>query len=73
MFHDQKIDQIISDLRSLGVVQNVTLRSQNSGKAVLSVSTDQKPHALLQMLKAKTKLGIFVDNISNSAMEISVN
>ena len=70
---DQKIDQIISDLRSLGVVQNVTLRSQNSGKALLSVSTDQKPHALLQMLKAKTKLGIFVDNISNSAMEISVN
>ena len=70
---DQKIDQIISDLRSLGVVQNVTLRSQNSGKAVLSVTTDQKPHALLQMLKAKTKLGIFVDNISNSTMEIRVN
>ena len=70
---DQKIDQIISELRSLGAVQNVTLRSQNSGKALLSVTTDQKPHALLQMLKAKTTLGIFVENISNSAMEINVN
>jgi len=70
---DQKIDQIISELRSLGAVQNVTLRSQNSGKALLSVTTDQKPHALLQMLKQKTKLGIFVENISNSAMELNVN
>ncbi len=68
-----KIEQLINDLNGIGGVENIYVREHSNGKAVLEIDTMQKPHAIIQFLKKRTSLGIFVEGVTNSGMQISVS
>ena len=68
-----KIERLISDLDGISCVENVYVREHGNGKAVLEIDSIQKPHIIIQLLKKKTKLGIFVEGVTNSGMQLSVN
>ena len=67
------LNELINDLKSLGVVENVYLREHQNGKAILSIDSTEKPNALVQMLRSKTKLGIFVASVTTNTIKISVS
>ena len=67
------VQQFVQDLKSLPVVQNVYLREHQNGKAILSVETTEKPSTLIQMLRGKTKLGLFVASVTTNAVKLSVS
>ena len=68
-----KVEELIQELRGLPDVQNVYVREQGGGRAVLEVDSVQKPHILVRLLRERTKLGLFVESISNSTIELSVS
>lgn len=68
-----KIEQLITDLNGIGGVENVYVREHGNGKAVLEIDSMQKPHTIIQLLKKRTKLGIFVEGVTNSGMQITVS
>lgn len=67
------VNELINDLKSLGVVENVYLREHQNGKAILSIDSTEKPNALVQMLRSKTKLGIFIASVTTNTIKISVS
>ena len=67
-----KVEQLRKDLLSVNGVQNVYIREHDNDKAIIEVESTQKSHILLQLLKKKSKLGIFVENVSNSVIKIRV-
>ena len=67
-----KVEQLRKDLLGVNGVQNVYIREHNSDKSILEVESTQKSHILLQLLKKKSKLGIFVETISNSTINIKI-
>ena len=68
-----KVEKLIGELRSVSGVQNVYVRERNGGKTVLDVDTTQKPHAIVNALRQRSKLGIFVENVSNDSVEMIVS
>ena len=42
-------------------------------KTVLDVDTSQKPHVILNSLRQRSKLGIFVENVSNDSVVLAVS
>ena len=70
--NDSKLQQIINELRALGMVDSVYIREQNKNSAVLSIESAQKPHTLVTALKGRTPLKIFVESITNSACKLNV-
>lgn len=68
-----KVQQLAEELRTIFGVQNVFIREHNGNKAILELDTTQKPHYILQTLKGRSKLGIFVEKVSNSSLELSVS
>ena len=64
------VEKLIAELRAISGVQNVYVREHNGGKTVLDVDTTQKPHVIVNSLRQRSKLGIFVENVSNDAVEV---
>ncbi len=64
--NNSKLQQIINDLRSLGIVDSVYIREQKQNSAVLSVESSQKPNTIVTALRGRTKLKINVEEITNS-------
>lgn len=67
------IDDLVVTLRKTKGVQNVIVRDKNGEKTILEVESAQKPHVLIKALRDKTDLGIFVEKISNSSVELNVS
>ncbi len=68
-----KIQSLADELRGIPGVQNVILREHNNGKAILDVDTSQTAGALVQMLRNRSKLGIYVDSVSGSSAKLIVS
>lgn len=66
------VQQLMQDLRALPAVQNVYLREQGNGKAVLSVETTESPSGLVERLKSSSKLGMYVAGMTGSTVKLSV-
>jgi len=54
-------------------VQNVIIREHNNGRAILDVDTNQSAGSLVQMLRDRTRLGIFVDAVSGNSAKLIVS
>lgn len=67
------VEKLMSELRSVSGVQNVYVRERNGSKTILDVDTTQKPHVIVNSLRQRSKLGIFVENVSNDSVTISVS
>ena len=70
--NNSKLQQIINDLRSLGIVDSVYIREQKQNSAVLSVESLQKPNTIVTALRGRTKLKINVEEITNSTCKLKV-
>lgn len=68
-----KVEKLADELRNVTGVQNVYIREHSGSKAILELDTNQKPHFILRDLKENSKLGIFVEKISNSGMQLIVS
>lgn len=71
--NNAKLQQIINELRSLGMVDSVYIREQKETYAVLSVESSQKPNAIVATLKGRNKFKIFVEDVTNSTCKLKVN
>ena len=67
------VETLMSELRAVSGVQNVYVRERNGSKTILDVDTTQKPHVIVNSLRQRSKLGIFVENVSNDSVQISVS
>ena len=67
------VDDLVKELRKTKGVQNVIVRDKNGDKTILEVDSVQKPHILIKALRDKSGLGIFVEKISNSSVELNVS
>lgn len=65
-------DQILNTLRAIGTIDNVQLREQEGNRFVLSIETASRPYEVVDMLKSRTKLGVFVENISASGCRLRI-
>lgn len=68
-----KISAFIEELRHVPGVDNVYVREHGNGKARLEIDSTHKPHTIITMLKQRTKLGIFVEGVTNSSISINVS
>lgn len=67
------VEKLMNELRNLSGVKNVYVREHNESKTILDVDTTQKPHVIVNALRQRSKLGIFVENVSNDAVEVIVS
>ena len=70
---DEKLEELVADLKSLKGVQGVYMREYQNGKAVIDIESNQQLHILLRMLKEKSHLGLFNEGITNNTMELIVS
>ena len=66
-------EALAAELRMLGGVDAVHIRSHEGNRAVLEIDSTQKPHIIVQMLRQRTKLNIFVEKISDSSIDMAVS
>ena len=67
------VEKLMQELRSVSGVQNVYVRERNGNKTILDVDTTQKPHIIVNSLRQRSKLGVFVENMSNDSVELVVS
>ncbi len=67
-----KVEQLMQDLRSLGDVDNVYLRSHDGNKTVLEIDTAQRPHVISAALRTRSQLNLVVENISSSSLTLRI-
>lgn len=67
------VEKLMQELRSVSGVQNVYVRERNGNKTILDVDTTQKPHIIVNSLRQRSKLGVFVENMSNDSLELVVS
>lgn len=70
---NEKLAELVSDLKNLKGVQGVYMREYQNGKAVIDIESNQQLHILLRMLKEKSRLGLFNEGIKNNTMELLVS
>lgn len=70
---DEKLEELVADLKNLKCVQGVYMREYQNGKAVIDIESNQQLHILLRMLKEKSRLGLFNEGINNNTMELLVS
>lgn len=68
----EAVRQLVTDLKSLGTVQAVYLRESGAGKSIVSVETVEPAAALMDRLKAKSRLGIFIDSVTSASARLAV-
>jgi len=66
-------EALAKDLRTISGVDAVYIRSHNGNKAVLEIESTQKPHIIVQMLRQRTELNIFVEKITDSTIDMAVS
>ena len=66
-------EALAQELRGIGGVDAVHIRSHNGNKAVLEIDSTQKPHVIVQTLRQRTKLNIFVEKITDSSIDMAVS
>ncbi|WP_303105651.1 hypothetical protein [uncultured Mitsuokella sp.] len=69
----EAIRQLVTDLKRLGIVQTVYLRESEAGKTIVSVETVEPAAALMDRLKAKSRLGIFIDSVTSASARLAVS
>ena len=70
---NEKLEELVADLKNLKGVQGVYMREYQNGKAVIDIESNQQLHILLRMLKEKSRLGLFNEGINNNTMELLVS
>lgn len=70
---NEKLAELVADLKNLKGVQGVYMREYQNGKAVIDIESNQQLHILLRMLKEKSHLGLFNEGITNNTMELLVS
>ena len=70
---NEKLEELVADLKSIKGVQGVYMREYQNGKAVIDIESNQQLHILLRMLKEKSRLGLFNEGITNNTMELLVS
>lgn len=70
---NEKLAELVSDLKNLKGVQGVYMREYQNGKAVIDIESNQQLHILLRMLKEKSRLGLFNEGITNNTMELLIS
>lgn len=73
MDSDKILEKFIADLKAVAGVRNVTFRNYTAGKATIEVDTDLKTHQLFRLIKENSKLGYYLENASESLLEVSVS
>ena len=69
---ENKLDHILNVFRSIGVIDNIQIRDQEGNRLVLSIETVNRPHEIVAMLKSRTRLGVFVENMSASGCKLRI-
>ena len=62
-----KLEKVIAELRALGKVDSVRVREMSGTNAIIAIDSVQKPYELVNALKSRTRLGVFVESMSNSS------
>lgn len=70
---NEKLAELVADLKNLKGVQGVYMREYQNGKAVIDIESNQQLHILLRMLKEKSHLGLFNEGITNNTMELLIS
>ncbi|MBQ7550374.1 MAG: hypothetical protein IJT04_02460, partial [Bacteroidales bacterium] len=68
-----KIQLFVNELRSIAGVQNVIIREHNNGRAIIDVDTTQNADGIVQLMKSRSRLGIYVDSVSNNSARLMVS
>lgn len=69
----QKIEQLADELRSLSGVQSVYIRSYDGSKALIELEATQKPYNVIRALRERTRLGIFVEEVTDKTALLAVS
>lgn len=69
---ESKLEKIIAELRSIGKVDSVRVRELSGVTATLAIDSVQKPYELVNSLKRRTTLGVFIENMSNSSCTLRI-
>lgn len=69
----RKVEQLADELRSLSGVQSVYIRSYNGSKALIELDSTQKPHNVIRALRERTKLGVFVEEVTDKTALLAVS
>lgn len=67
------LDEVVNALKGCPGVQSVRVRERNGDMTVLDVESAQKPYVIIQALKQKASVGIFVEQISNSSVKLAIS
>lgn len=67
------LEKIVEELRRLSIIDNLQVREQSGNKMVVTVESSYKLHEIVNALKNRSKLGIFTENISNSACNLRIS
>ncbi len=68
-----KIQSLADEIRSVPGVQNVIIREHSNGRAILDVDTNQSAGTIVQMIRNRSRLGIYVDSVSGSSAKLIVS
>ena len=68
-----KMQQLVNDLRSIPGVQNVIVREQIGNRGILSIDTIKSSSTIINELKEKSNLGIYVDSIGSASTGIIIS
>lgn len=66
------VSVFIKELQGINGVSNVTVREQLGNKVTLYVDTILKPYNIVEMIRNRNKFGVFTENLSSEAVQLSV-
>ncbi len=69
----ENLQKLADDLRNVPGVQNVFIREQSNGRAIIELDTNQSANNIINMLKKQTSLGIYADSITGNSAKIIVS
>ena len=67
------VEKLVSELKSIGYVDAVYIRNHQGNHAILEVDSPSPAHEIINILRQRTKLNIFVESISGSKVEMAVS
>ncbi len=69
---EDKLQQVIQALRSLGNVDNIYIREQGENKAVLTIDSAYRPHEIIRQLKNSSSCGIAVESLLSDSCQLRI-
>lgn len=70
--HEDKLQQVIKELRSLSMVDSVYIREQSANQVVLTVDSSYKPHEIVRQLRKAADCGIAVESILSDRCQLRI-